>query len=133
MSAGSARIIKLLIFVVLVSLLLYLVGSIVFASFLASASYAFKDVKVGETRESALAKVDDALVHYECRQSDDTLDDVFFYNSTDPEKARVISIQSEVIDGELRVAHVLEIENYLVIPFYSQCLGIQWPEATATP
>ena len=128
-SANSARrIVMPLILAVSVILLLCFAGLI-----LASRPFTFKDVEVGETRKSALAKADDALIHYECRQSDDTFDDVFFYNSTDPEKARVISIRSGVIDGELRVTHVFEIENYLVIPFYSQCLGIQWPQPTVTP
>jgi hypothetical protein len=127
--ANSARrIVMLSILVVSVSLRLCFAELI-----LASRPFTFKDVEVGETRKSALPKVDEALMHYECPQSDDVLDDVLFYNSTDPEKARVIPIRSEVIDGELRVAHVFEIENYLVIPFYSQCLGIQWPEPTATP
>jgi hypothetical protein len=132
-SANSAHTIKLLIFAVLAGLVLYLVGSTALVGLLVSTPVAFKGVEVGETRGSAIAKIDDALMHYECRQSDDTFDDVFFYNSTDPEKARAITIQSEIVDGEWRVVHILEVEDYLVIPFYSQCLGIQWPEATATP
>jgi hypothetical protein len=132
-SVNSAASVKLVIFSVLAGLVLYLAGSIVFASPLVSRPFAFKDVTEGETRGSALAKIDDALVHHECRNPNGTIDDVFFYDSLDPEKARAISIQSEVVNGELRVVRTFEVEDYLIIPFYHQCLGIQWPRTTATP
>lgn len=84
-------------------------------------------IEIGETRESAVSKLTDALTHYQCESSRGAVDDLFFYGTSDPEQAVVLFIRSDFVESQLTVTSVGTIENYLLPAFYGECLGLEFP------
>ncbi len=78
-------------------------------------------VHSGDSRESALLALSDAWFHAECMTVyTDSIEDLFFYGSKNPDKVQVIIITSQKNGEGATVSSVNTIENYM-LHLYDHC------------
>jgi hypothetical protein len=84
-------------------------------------------IKIGEGREIAVSKLNDATRHFECHSARGAVDDLFFYGTSNPDNAVVILVRSDYAESKLFVSFIGPVKNYLLQEFYGECLGLESP------
>lgn len=80
-------------------------------------------VRIGDERDEAVQALSDAWYHADCRYSDGSGEDLFFYGPRNRDEVNVVLIHSKVVDRKAIVDFIGGVENYM-LHLYEHCVPL---------
>lgn len=89
---------------------------------------AMEEIPIGTQRSEAIRLLDDAKCHLECWRPSGAVEDLFFYETCNPDSGTVVIVGSEPISGTMQVYQIGTFEDYALHVWYDWCLEEQLPD-----
>ncbi len=80
-------------------------------------------IQLGDERDKAVQALSDAWYHADCRFADGSGEDLFFYGLQNTTDAKIVLINSKIVDGKAVVDFVGGLEPYM-LHLYDRCVPL---------